>query len=207
MPQHNETAPLKMGLTERQIEAMLFVTQQPVTAQELASHLGLSVRRVEEALSVIKTVYEREHGLILLFQAGGWQLATSPDLAEVVDSFAGSVSSQRVRLSRAALETLSVIAYNQPVTRSEIEDIRSVRCDRVVETLLKHGLVRVAGRKKSMGSPLLFRTTERFLEIFGLAGINSLPALEELKEDDAGPDGAEAFGSPEDGGAENGYGE
>ena len=88
----------------------------------------------------------------------------------------------KVRLSKAALETLSVIAYNQPVTRSEIEDIRSVRCDRVVETLLKHGLVRIAGRKKSVGSPLLFWTTDRFLEIFGLAGISSLPSLEELKD-------------------------
>ena len=67
------------------------------------------------------------------------------------------------------------------MTRSEIEDIRSVRCDRVVDTLLKHGLVRVAGRKKSVGSPLLFRTTDRFLEIFGLAGINSLPTIDELK--------------------------
>ena len=109
-------------------------------------------------------------------------MATAPDLADTVESFANTVALQRVRLSRAALETLSVIAYNQPVTRSEIEDIRSVRCDRVVDTLLKHGLVRVAGRKKSMGSPLLFRTTDRFLEIFGLPGINSLPTLEELRD-------------------------
>lgn len=186
-----------MGLIERQIEAMLFVTQQPVSAQELASHLCLSVSRVEEALSIIKAVYEREHGLTLLFQAGGWQLATSPDLSEIVESFASSVSSQRVRLSRAALETLSVIAYNQPITRSEIEDIRSVRCDRVVETLLKRGLVRVAGHKKSMGSPLLFRTTERFLEIFGLEGINSLPTLEELEKSEPDSENSGDFELPE----------
>ena len=108
-------------------------------------------------------------------------MATAADLSDVIESFANSVSLQRVRLSRAALETLSVIAYNQPVTRSEIEEIRSVRCDRVVDTLLKHGLVRVAGRKKSVGSPLLFRTTERFLEIFGLSAINLLPSLDELR--------------------------
>lgn len=171
-----------MGLLERQVEAMLFVSPQPVTSQEIASYLGVSAIRIENAVKTINDVYSRGHGLKLLFEAGGWRMATSPDLADTIESFANSVSLQRVRLSRAALETLSVIAYNQPVTRSEIEDIRLVRCDRVVDTLLKHGLVRVAGRKKSVGSPLLFRTTDRFLEIFGLAGINMLPSLEELRD-------------------------
>jgi len=171
-----------MGILERQIEAMLFVSPQPVGVQEIAAHLGVSNKRVEEAIAALQNVYEHGHGLTLLFAAGGWQMATASDLGDVVESFAGLVLAQRVRLSRAALETLSVIAYNQPVTRSEIEDIRSVRCDRVVDTLLKHGLVRVAGRKKSIGSPLLFRTTDRFLEIFGLSSIASLPALDELSE-------------------------
>jgi len=182
-----------MDMIGRQIEAMLFVSQQPVSAQELAACLGLSVRRVEEAIDAIREVYSRGHGLTLLFAAGGWQMATSPDLSDVVEKFADSVAMQKVRLSRAALETLSVIAYNQPVTRSEIENIRSVRCDRVVDTLLKHGLIRVAGRKKSLGSPLLFRTTDRFLEIFGLGGISSLPSLQELNESTAGDETADAF--------------
>ncbi|MDL2298952.1 SMC-Scp complex subunit ScpB [Synergistaceae bacterium OttesenSCG-928-D05] len=180
-----------MGLLERQVEAMLFVSPQPVATQEIATHLGVSTKRVEEAVRTLKEVYAKDHGLTVLFEAGGWMLATAPDLGDVVESFANTVSLQRVRLSRAALETLSVIAYNQPVTRSEIEEIRSVRCDRVVDTLLKHGLVRVAGRKKSVGSPLLFRTTERFLEIFGLASISSLPTLEELRE--SGEDIHDAF--------------
>ncbi|MEG1799180.1 MAG: SMC-Scp complex subunit ScpB [Synergistaceae bacterium] len=172
----------EMGLLERQIEAMLFVSPQPVSSQELASHLGVTAERAEKGVKIIKELYKAAHGLTILNHAGGWQMATASDLADTVESFANIVALQRVRLSRAALETLSVIAYNQPVTRSEIEDIRSVRCDRVVDTLLKHGLVRVAGRKKSMGSPLLFRTTDRFLEIFGLSGINALPTLEELRE-------------------------
>ena len=172
----------EMGLLERQIEAMLFVSPQPVSSQELASHLGVTAERAEKGVKTIKELYKAGHGLTILNHAGGWQMATAPDLADTVESFANIVALQRVRLSRAALETLSVIAYNQPVTRSEIEDIRSVRCDRVVDTLLKHGLVRVAGRKKSMGSPLLFRTTDRLLEIFGLPGINSLPTLEELRD-------------------------
>lgn len=171
-----------MGLPERQVEAMLFVSPQPVSSQEIASYLGLSMARVEEAVKTLKEIFARSHGLTILFVAGGWQMATSPDLAETIEAFSNSVSMQKVRLSKAALETLSVIAYNQPVTRSEIEDIRSVRCDRVVDTLMKHGLVRISGRKKSVGSPLLFRTTERFLEIFGLAGINSLPAMDELRD-------------------------
>ena len=192
-----------MGLLERQLEAMLFVSPQPVSVQELASHLGVSTQRVEESIKIIKDVYSQSHGLTLLNNAGGWQMATAPDLADTIESFANFVSLQRVRLSRAALETLSVIAYNQPVTRSEIEEIRSVRCDRVVDTLLKHSLVRVAGRKKSVGSPLLFRTTDRFLEIFGLSGLNSLPTLEELREyHDPANSHEDALGFADDGEAD-----
>jgi segregation and condensation protein B len=172
----------KFGLIERQIEAMLFVSPQPVSTQELSAHLGISNERAERALKTIKESYAEGRGLALISVAGGWQMATAPDLCDEVESFASAVSLQKVRLSRAALETLSVIAYNQPVTRSEIEDIRSVRCDRVVDTLLKHGLVRIAGKKKSIGSPLLYRTTDRFLEIFGLPSISALPTLEELKD-------------------------
>ena len=187
-----------MGLLERQLEAMLFVSPQPVSPQELAAYLGVSAKRVEEAVETIKKVLADGHGLTIIFEAGGWQMVTAPDLRDTIESFASSVSLQRVRLSRAALETLSVIAYNQPVTRSEIEDIRSVRCDRVVDTLLKHGLVRVSGRKKSVGSPLLFRTTDRFLEIFGLANISSLPTLEELRESGGDEAANDAFAALDD---------
>jgi segregation and condensation protein B len=204
LPQHEKKEQeLEMGLLERQIEAMLFVSPQPISTQEIAAYLGVSAQRAEKALKTIKEVYARSHGLTLLSEAGGWQMATAPDLRDVIESFANTVSLQRVRLSRAALETLSVIAYNQPVTRSEIETIRSVRCDRVVDTLLKHGLVRVAGRKKSVGSPLLFRTTQRFLEIFGLEGITSLPSLDELRNSSGEENYNDAFaamtsGSDED---------
>lgn len=170
-----------MGLLEKQIEAMLFVSPQPVSAKEIAGYLGVSEERAERAVKTVKAVLEKDHGLTLIYEADGWRMATAKELRDIIEDFANAVSLQRVRLSRASLETLSVIAYNQPVTRSEIEAIRSVRCDRVVDTLLKHGLVRVAGRKKSIGSPLLFRTTDRFLEIFGLADIHSLPTLDELR--------------------------
>ena len=178
----------QMGLIEKQIEAMLFVSPEPVTVREIAEFLSLAPARVDEAIKIISSELKKNHGITLIKISGGWQMVSSSDYAETVEAFASVISSQKVRLSKAALETLSVIAYNQPVTRSEIEEIRSVRCDRVVDTLLKHGLVRIAGRKKSVGSPLLFRTTDRFLEIFGLNSISSLPTLDELKDTKITPD-------------------
>jgi segregation and condensation protein B len=165
----------------RQLEAILFVAPQPLSLEVLAGATGQSQKAVGEAIGRLGDCYESGRGLTLLRLAGGWQMTTAPDLDKVISDFQGSVASQ-VRLSKAALETLAVVAYNQPVTRSEMEEIRTVRCDRVIDTLLKHGLVRVAGRKKSVGNPLLYRTTDMFLELFGLDAISSLPTLDELQE-------------------------
>lgn len=175
----------RLGLPERQVEALLFISPQPVTAEAMADHLGLSKERVESALAALKRDYASGRGLALLHVSGGWQMATAPDLADTVDSFSSFLSMQRIRLSRAALETLSVIAYNQPITMAEIEEIRSVRCDRVVETLLKNGLIdrpRRENRKKTLRR---YRTTSKFLEIFGLSSISALPTMEELREESA----------------------
>ncbi len=172
-----------MGLLERQIEALLFVSPQPVSAATMADHLGVSLERVERAVAAIKNSYAKGRGLTLLNLAGGWQMATAPDLADTVESFSAYLSMQRIRLSRAALETLSVIAYNQPITMAEIEEIRSVRCDRVVETLLKNGLIDRPRRENKRKSLRRYRTTNKFLEIFGLSSISALPTREELRED------------------------
>lgn len=187
----------KLGLPERQVEALLFISPQPVTAEALADHLGLSKERVDAALFALKREYSAGRGLALMHLAGGWQMATAPDLADTVDSFSSYLSMQRIRLSRAALETLSVIAYNQPITMAEIEEIRSVRCDRVVETLLKNGLIdrpRRDNRKKTLRR---YRTTSKFLEIFGLASISALPSLEELREEASAEDAQEPVGPEE----------
>lgn len=109
-------------------------------------------------------------------------MATSPEQEEVVTMFRDVALTQRIRLSKAALESLAVVAYAQPVTRSEIEEIRGVRCERVLETLLRHSLIRVAGRRKGSGTPLLYRTSDSFLSIFGLGAISDLPTLEEMQE-------------------------
>lgn len=172
----------KYDLPMRQLEALLFVATQPLSEDELAAALGQSSKAIREGVLRLQDTYAEGRGLALLRLAGGWQMATAPDLEAVVAEFQSTSTAQRVRLSKAALETLAVIAYNQPVTRSEVEEIRTVRCDRVIDTLLKHGLVRVAGRRKSMGNPLLYRTTDRFLELFGLDAISALPTLEELQE-------------------------
>lgn len=166
----------------RKLEALFFVSTQPLAAEELSAVLGEPLKVVREGIARLGDVYGNGRGVVLLKLAGGWQMATAPDLDSVVADFQSTSVAQRVRLSKAALETLAVVAYNQPVTRSEMEEIRTVRCDRVIDTLLKHGLVRVAGRKKSIGNPLLYRTTDRFLELFGLESIASLPSLEELQD-------------------------
>ena len=181
MPQLDENSAPALGLIERQIEALLFVSPQPVSAETIAAHLGISPERATEAIKTLRAMYAKGRGLTILHIGGGWQMATAPDLAGVVESFSAFLSTQKIRLSRAALETLSVIAYNQPITMSEIEEIRSVRCDRVVETLLKNGLIdrpRSDSRRKSMRR---YRTTNKFLEIFGLSSISALPSLEELR--------------------------
>ena len=189
-----------LGLIERQVEALLFVSPQPVSAETIAAHLGISAERAEAAIKTLRAQYAKGRGITLLHLGGGWQMATAPDLADTVESFAAFLSTQRIRLSRAALETLSVIAYNQPITMSEIEEIRSVRCDRVVETLLKNGLIdrpRSDSRKKSMRR---YRTTNKFLEIFGLSSISALPTLEELRgeyEEDGTDEPEPENGAPE----------
>lgn len=174
--------PESLGLLEKQLEAIFFVATLPASEEELATVLGISKQAVRASILKIQEHYAAQHGFCLIKQAGGWQMASSPELADIVSHFRNTAQEQRVRLSKAALETLSVVAYNQPVTRSEVEEIRTVRSDRVIETLMKHGLVRVAGRKKSIGMPLLYRTTDRFLDLFGLESISSLPRLEDLQD-------------------------
>lgn len=172
----------RLSSVARSVEAVLFVATEPIGVPEMASAIGVTQGQARQALQELQENYRAGHGLCVLNIAGGWQMATSPEQEEVVAQFRDTALSQRIRLSKAALESLAVVAYGQPVTRSEIEDIRGVRCDRVIETLLRHGLVRVAGRKKGTGNPLLYRTTDSFLEIFGLGAISDLPTLDEIGE-------------------------
>jgi len=175
---------LSLSDLERYLEAILFVSNDPlIPSDDLGSILKVSRKEILSSLESLRSHYEEEdHGLVLKKVSGGWKLYTAPDVSDVLDDFRDSIQRQHIRLSKASMESLAVIAYNQPVTRSEIEEIRGVRCERVLDTLLSHGLIKIAGRGKGTGSPLLYRTTEHFLEIFGLDSISELPSLEELAD-------------------------
>lgn len=176
-----------LSVLAAQLEAVLFLASSPVSEEELKTVFGVSGREIRDAANQLQDHLASGHGLLLRATAGGWILETNPHFAEVLSAFRDTVQRGRIRLSKAAVETLAVIAYNQPVTRAETEELRGVRCERVIETLLSHGLIRISGRKKASGSPLLYRTTERFLDLFGLEAIAELPSLEELGELGADP--------------------
>ena len=192
----NQFKPL--SVVSAQIEAILFLAASPVPDSELKTVLGIAGQELNAALEELGDHLANGHGLVLRSAADGWVLETNPHFAEVLSLFRDTAQRRRVRLSKAAVETLSVVAYNQPVTRSEVEDLRGVRCERVIETLLSHGLIRISGRKKASGSPLLYRTTSRFLDIFGLEAIADLPTLEELNELGANPEDVSEAGYDDD---------
>ncbi|MBR1673286.1 MAG: SMC-Scp complex subunit ScpB [Fretibacterium sp.] len=190
-PEQNPPEPGTQGqalsILAAQIEAVLFVATAPVPEAELREVFDVPGSALSAALRELEEHLKGGHGLVLKALAGGWALETNPHFAEVLSRFRDTAQRGRVRLSRAAVETAAIIAYNQPVTRGEVEDLRGVRSDGVIERLLNYGLVRLAGRKKGSGSPLLYRTTPRFLELFGLNAIADLPSLEELGELGEGP--------------------
>ncbi|MDR1048461.1 MAG: SMC-Scp complex subunit ScpB [Synergistaceae bacterium] len=186
----------RLSTLAAQMEAVFFLAATPVSADELKGVLGVSGREIEAAAEELGEHLASGHGLVLKSAAGGWVLETNPHFAEVLSLFRDAARRRRIRLSKAAIETLSVIAYNQPVTRGDVEDLRGVRSERVIETLLSHGLVRISGRKKASGSPLLYRTTNLFLGLFGLEAVADLPTLEELGELYAAPAGEDETPAP-----------
>ncbi len=161
------------------LESLLFSSAEPVPLGRLLDVIpGYEKRAVVRALAELGEEYARdERGFRLQQVAGGYQLRTAPANADFVKAL---LAQRPVRLTRASLETLAVIAYRQPVTRPEIEAIRGVDVDAVLTTLLERRLVRVLGRKDVVGRPLLYGTTPEFLETFGLKDLASLPTLEEL---------------------------
>lgn len=188
LPGRQPEAGESLSVLAAQIEAVLFLASSPVSEAELRGVFEVSGAELARAIEELGEHLKSGHGLVLKAMAGGWVLGTNPHFAEVLSRFRDTAQRGRVRLSRAAVETAAIIAYNQPVTRSEVEELRGgFRSERVIETLLGHELIRIAGRKKASGSPLLYRTTPRFLEVFGLEAIADLPSLEELGELGAGP--------------------
>jgi segregation and condensation protein B len=161
------------------IEAILFVATEPVKTNDLAEALDEKEADVVARLDELRKVLDENVGGFALEQtAGGWRLATRAEHDSVLKSYFAKKGENR--LSLAALETLAITAYRQPVTAPEISDIRGVNSTGVIRTLLERRMIRVAGRKNVVGAPFLYRTTKDFLVHFGLNDIRDLPRLEEF---------------------------
>jgi segregation and condensation protein B len=160
------------------IEAILFVSEEPVSIKKLEEVLDeLPPEKIAGCLGMLRDRLEN-HGLELVEIAEGWQIRTLPEMGEWVKKF--HKISRSTRLSRAALEVLSIIAYRQPIIRQEIEDIRGVDSAGIVKKLLEKNLIRLLGRRRLPGKPMTFGTSKKFLEYFGLVKLSDLPALKDF---------------------------
>ena len=173
---HIENARIKAIL-----ESLLFINERPIDAAELQEILGIEKKRIETCMHELIDEYTKRYcGICIVQIAGGYQMCTAP----VNEPWIKKMYQERGRhkLSAAAMETLAIIAYKQPITRMEIEAIRGVNADVVTRNLENMGLVKTAGRKEVVGRPFLYVTTGKFLEYFGLNDLKDLPPLEEFAQ-------------------------
>ena len=175
------------GLSESQVkgavEAMLFVTDEPVGALTLAKMLDCDPALVEDALSTLRDeLAGSDRGIQLREVAGGWRLFTHPAYHELIEQYVLSWDTRK--LSAAAMETLAIVAYTQPVTRAGVASVRGVNSDSSINSLVEKGLVREAGVADTPGNPVLYATTRAFLEKFGLRSTADLPPLDDFAPDD-----------------------
>jgi len=159
---------------EASIEALLFVSPSAVSTRQIADVIGVTPRVVEKALKSLGSTL-KNRGIRIQKSRGGFQLTTAPEYANLVDNFLNLEST--AKLSQASLETLAIIAYQQPVTRPMIDSVRGVNSDSVIKSLLSKGLIEEAGRSESPGRPILYTTSPEFLQHFGLSSLKDLPAL------------------------------
>lgn len=167
------------------IEALLFASEKPLSLEQIqeAFEQELGPQEIRRVLETLRDEYVEDRRGFKLFEiAGGFQLVSDPRFSSYLKRF--YQARERKRLSQASLETLSVIAYRQPVTRADIEFIRGVNVDGAIKTLLEKGLIRIVGRKEVPGRPMLYGTTRDFLEHFGMNSIKELPSLTEFKPED-----------------------
>jgi segregation and condensation protein B len=162
------------------LEALLLASQSPLSMAQLKNVTGMSADALSGALEQLAERYqEGTSGIVLAEAAGGWALRTSERQKAFVRRLLG-VKPQR--LTRAALETLALVAYRQPITRPEVEDVRGVDCGAVLKALLERRMLKIIGKKEEPGRPLLYATSKEFLEVFGLKSLTSLPTLREFQE-------------------------
>jgi segregation and condensation protein B len=162
------------------LESVLFVADRPLDLNQLYEATGIEREKIQEALNQISGVHrDGISGMVLYEVAGGWQFRTDPHSAEYVRRY---LRVKPQRLTRAAVETLAIIAYRQPVTRPEVEEIRGVDCGAVIKALLDRKLIKILGKKEEVGRPMLYGTTREFLEFFALKDLSALPTLREFHE-------------------------
>ena len=169
-----------MNSLAKLLEAALFASPRPIPVEELAGlDPDASLKEVRAAIDELHVMFEEGgHGVELVEQGGGWQILTRPEYTEAIERARMAVRPQR--LSGAALETLAIIAYRQPIGRAEVADIRGVDAGAILKSLLERGLVEVVARGEGLGRPLLYGTTPLFLEQFALRHLEELPRVDEL---------------------------
>ncbi len=165
---------LDTGALQRNIEAVLFVASEALSIRTLAKLTGAEESAVSVALQRIDADFA-ERGIVLREIAGGYRFASSPAARAAVEAY---LLPPKTNLSPAALETLAIVAYNEPVTKGQVEEIRGVGADSVIATLLDRRFIAESGRKESPGRPMLYKTTPEFLEAFGLNSLDDLPAVD-----------------------------
>ncbi len=166
------------------IEAILFVAGEPVNVKEIQRALDVTEDETRQAIDALDSDYSYHRRGITLKRFGQHiQLSTRAEYAPFVERLLQPI--QKQSLSQSALETLAVVAYKQPVTRLEIEAVRGVKCDYSVQSLVNKGLIEEVGRKETLGRPILYGTTDKFLSHFGLSSLDQLPPPPELKNDEA----------------------
>lgn len=174
-------------------EGLLFAGgDEGITVSELSNVLDVSLEEVRQIVDELQTDYkEQNRGLMILNANGMLSLTTKPDHSEYFKKWV--IQPKPSRMSRAALETLAIIAYQQPITRTEIDEIRGVRSERPLQTLVSRMLVEECGRKETVGRPTLFRTTKEFLTFFGLSTLEELPELETSLDSEADASDVDLF--------------
>jgi len=175
--QHNTNGESQVLPLVWQIESLLFVANEPVKIDHLATILEVSTEQIEEALSVLRGDYA-QRGLRLQRKGERVQMVTAPETADIVRRFLGLELTGK--LSPAALETLAIVAYRQPITRAQVEGIRGVNSDSVIRTLVNRGLVEEQGRLEQAGRPIIYGTSFDFLQQFGLSSLEQLPPLTDI---------------------------
>lgn len=171
---------MDLEILENVLEALLFVSGQELKISEICESLEVQKSEIDKAISNLKNKYNGKCGIHLITFSGKIQFGSNPNYTDLVSKVLNPIREKA--LSNAALETVAIIAYRQPITRLEIENIRGVNSDYAINMLLKNNLIEVVGRKDAIGKPLLFGTTDEFLKRFGIESLEDLPDYEKLLE-------------------------